>query len=763
MKKSFGTKMKVWALGALTLFAGSTFTGCRDEIEESSRFTFTGELIADHLKNNDKYSNFCKILEQAKIGKKAGSMLTTLSTYGKYTCFAPTNEAIENYINEKYNEYMESVEQNKLDPSIKIVNTGITSPYLDELSDSMAAVIAKNHILEDKLSTIEVGDGAFPKKTMNRRSVILSWGEDSLGYPVAKVDGVEILEQNIETENGYVHCINGALAPSDEPTSTLLASQPAFTLFSDALVATGFDEYLTTYELNPDYDPYSISVPPFKTQNNQQPPCPEVYNQGFTLLVETDELLADPDNNSLNISIQSIEDLEWFAANYYIDVKKGGYIKKDDGTGETDFGYINDKGEAISYKGKYTDPLNPLYKFIAYHILDRKLLYRSGKGPGGFLMEGYQTITEGEVDKNKFDSEENMPTSYDRYDYFETALPFTMVKVTKPFSNNTTEYTKYGGETGLLMDQIVINYAQDMGTRFVNPLMRKHINVVVEDATTTANRPGLENFKQQAINGMIYTIDKILVYDETEMAGNIFNERMRWDVFSLFPELTNNDVRWMPEDATYTLTYIPPKGYCSRLRVRNDDTHIYYLRPHNAMHDRGYANYQGDEMLVTGKYDFEYRIPHVPAGTYEIRFGFSCSDARGVAQFYFADKICGIPLDMRDSNLDFMGWFEESEDEDTNRKNDKAMRNRGFMKAPASIYLGAYDVKGPVLSMRHAKRAFRRVIGTYTLEPNKDYWLRFKDVTEGGTEDKPNEFNQDYLEIVPVGILNDPGKPEDIY
>lgn len=762
MKKFFGTKMKVWALGALTVVAGSTFTGCSDEIEESSRFTFTGELIADHLKNNpDKYSNFCKILEQAKIGKKAGSMLTTLSTYGKYTCFAPTNEAIENYINEKYNEYMESVEQNKLDPSIKIVNTGITSPDLDELSDSMAAVIAKNHILEDKLSTIEVGNGAFPKKTMNRRSVILSWGEDSLGYPVAKVDGVEVAVQNIETENGYIHCIKGALAPSDEPTSTLLASQPAFTLFSDALVATGFDEYLTTYELNPDYDPYSISVPPFKTQNNQQPPCPEVYNQGFTLLVETDELLADPNNNSLDISIQSIEDLEWFAANYYIDVKKGGYIVKDEE--KRDFGYINDKGEAVSYKGKYTDPLNPLYKFIAYHILDRKLLYKSGKGPGGFIMEGYQTITEGEVDKNKFDSEENMPTNYDRYDYFETALPFTMVKVTKPFSNIAAEYTKYGGESARLMDQIVINYAQDMGTRNVNPMMRKHINVVVEEATTTATRPGLEDFKQQAINGMIYTIDKILVYDETEMAGNIFNERMRWDVFSLFPELTNNDIRWMPEDATYTLTYIPPKGYCSRLRVRNDDTHIYYLRPHNAMYDGGYANYQGDEMLVTGKYDFEYRIPHVPAGQYEIRFGFSTSDVRGVAQFYFNDKICGIPLDMRDSNIEFMGWFEESDNEDTNRKNDKAMRNRGFMKAPASIELGAYDTKLPAKSMRHAKTAFRRIVGTYTLEPNTDYWLRFKDVTEGGTEDKPNEFNQDYLEIVPTGILNDPGKPEDIY
>jgi hypothetical protein len=396
------------------------------------------------------------------------------------------------------------------------------------------------------------------------------------------------------------------------------------------------------------------------------------------------------------------------------------------------------------------------------------LLYKSGKGPGGFIMEGYQTISDGEVNKGKFDSEENMPTSFDRYDYFETALPYTSIKVTKPFSNATAPYTSVSGETGLLRDELVVNYAQEMGTRCLNSDMEKHINVVIENESTTRSRKDLEDFQPQAVNGMIYTIDKILVYHEKEMAGNILDERMRWDVFSLFPELTNNDVRWFPEDATYTLHYIP-EDYCKRLRHNNTDTHIYYLRPHNAMYDGGYANYQGDEMLVTGKYDFQYRIPYVPEGSYEVRFGFSASDARGVAQFYFGEEgklqICGIPLDMRnsESNLAFMGWFDDSENDEENRKDDKAMRNRGFMKAPASIWLGSYDTSKPDKSMRFAKLAFRRIIGTYDLKHGTNYWLRFKDVTEGGTDDKPNEFNQDYLEIVPVSIINNPAKPEDIY
>lgn len=726
MKKPFGIKMRTLAFSTLALIAGSVFTSCRQEIAEESRFTFTGELIADHLKKNpDKYSYFCEILDQAKIGKKAGSMLTTLSTYGSYTCFAPTNEAIEKYLNEKYLEYKASVDSNRIDPDYKIINTGITSPYLKDLSDSMATVIAKNHILEEGLTTIEVGNGAFPKKTMNRRSVMLGWRTDENGYSIATADGVDIIEQNIETENGYIHSIAGALTPSDMSTSTLLASQGEFSLFSEALVKTGLDEYLTLYETKPDYDGLGMEGYPFKMGSNTiVPPYPETNNQGFTLLVETNDLFADPSKNSFGISIQSLSDLVEFAEKWY----------------------------GTEAKNDYTNPNNALYKFVAYHIIDRKLLYKSSKGPGGFIMEGYQTIgSDGEISPNEFDSEENMPRNFDRYDYFETALPYTSIKVTKPFTN-----------PGELRNELVVNYTQEMGTFFVNDAMSHHTNIVIEEASTTKSRPGLSKFQEQAVNGMIYTIDKILIYNEGEMAGNVLNERMRWDIFSLFPELTNNDVRWSPKVSGVPLTYIPD-NYCSRMKYNSTDTHVYYLKP-NDTGLGGYVNYQGDEMLVTGKSDFQYRIPYVPEGTYEVRFGFSMSNMRGITQFYFGEEgklqICGIPLDMNTRNQKFLGWEEESDNEDENRKYDKAMRNRGFMKAPASIFGSGSD---GVNNFRHSYLAYRRIVGTYQIEHGKNYWLRFKDVTDGKNDNGQNEFNQDYLEIVPVGIINNPGKPEDIY
>ena len=741
MKKSFGIKMKVLAFSALALVAGNTFTSCTDEPDVENRFTFKGELIADHLKNNDKYSNFCKILEQAKVGKKAGSMLTTLSTYGSYTCFAPTNEGIEKYIEDKYNEYKASVDSNKVDPNYLIKNTGITSPYLEELSDSMAAVIAKNHIIEKAITTGEVGKGAvFSQKTLNFRNVTFDIipirnesGDTIDSYSV--VDNSRILELDIKTENGYINCLDYPLSPSDLSTSALLASQSEFSIFSRALIETGFDSYLSTHEIDPDYDP-TLTGPLFKTEGRDaETKCPNTHIQGFTLLVETNDLLADPNNNVFGMSIQSLDDLVEFAEKWY---KYPPEIKGD---------------SLVKLRKTYTDPRNALYKFVAYHIIDRALKHKSGRGSGGFIMEDFWYPGTNGADAGMFNSEENMPTTFDRYDYFETALPFTSIKVTRPFTNN-----------GELKDEIVLNYAQEKGTYIKNDSMRYHINVVVEDAATSKSRPNLENFEQQAANGIIYTINKILIYNEEEMAGNILNERMRWDIISLFPELTSNEVRWHPRAQGYEefpLIYIP-ENYCKRLKYNNTTTNAFYLKPYDTGLG-GYASYQGDELLITGKSDFEYRIPYVPAGSYEIRFGFSMSVQRGTIQFYFGEednlKICGIPLNMNTSNSAFMGWFEESEDEDENRKNDKAMRNRGFMKAPASIQGDGGSVK----NFRHSTVAFRRILGTYSLEKGKNYWLRCKDVTEGENAAGQNEFNQDYLEIVPTNIVNNQAKPEDIY
>ena len=65
---------------------------CREEIDKSNRYTFTGETVADYMLNrSEKYSHFIDILERAEL-------FTLLQTYGQYTLFLPDNDAVENFV-----------------------------------------------------------------------------------------------------------------------------------------------------------------------------------------------------------------------------------------------------------------------------------------------------------------------------------------------------------------------------------------------------------------------------------------------------------------------------------------------------------------------------------------------------------------------------------------------------------------------------------------------------------------------------------------
>ena len=74
------------------------------------------------------------------------------------------------------------------------------------------------------------------------------------------------------------------------------------------------------------------------------------------------------------------------------------------------------------------------------------------------------------------------------------------------------------------------------------------------------------------------------------------------------------------------------------------------------------------------------------------------------------------------------------------------------MKGPASQYVN----KG-ANNLRQAENAARIILGTFTLNDNRDHWIRFKNTKEDNT----TEFMHNYLELVPKSILSDPSKPED--
>ena len=714
------------AFAALTLcLSGFVAQSCTEDIDQSNRYTFTGETVVDYLENrSDSFANFISILNRATIGRAnsvtSGSVKHLLSTYGAYTVFAPTNDAVLAHIQEQYDKYIAdstALANGLLDP-VDYHDTGIHSPYLEDLSDSMCSEIAKNHIIEKGYMTFDLSEGAFPEPNMNDRYITLYWVvTDSVSGTVRiKLnDSSFITGADNEVENGVIQVIDRVLSPSTALLPDLLKSyEDIFPLFIGAMTKTGIDSRIRTAKIvDPNIEYGALKNREWQSDGARPALIPETHYVKYTLL-------AIPDVVFNQNGIYTEQDLIDFANKWYGDNYHEGTPNYED----------------------FKSPDNPLYRFLAYHIVDRQLQYS-----GGFVMDNIKI--------GSFDSEKQMGADkgYDRYEYFETLLGNGKpIKSTKPYTTSAIE-----GLTG----QIVLNYAQEKGAVCYNGELRNHINVRVLPVEEFKELTGIEgDFRQEAINGMIHPVSGMLVYNNDEMKGNILNERMRWNFMAFFPELTNNNIRWAQGYGTKWEYYRIPQGYCERIKFNASQSNMYYLYPH-AGSAASWADYQGDEIITAGNYDFEYRIPHVPAGTYELRFGTCLCSTRGVGQVYVDGKVAGIPVDLRtedtselvrqrfafktDTELMKEGGEEAVEDDD------KARRNRGYMKGPASAF-----VDGGSTSLRNSLNSARIIIGTFQLTEG-DHWIRFKTVMEN----PKTEFMHNYFEIVPRSVITNTAKPED--
>jgi len=168
----------------------------------------------------------------------------------------------------------------------------------------------------------------------------------------------------------------------------------------------------------------------------------------------------------------------------------------------------------------------------------------------------------------------------------------------------------------------------------------------------------------------------------------------------------------------------------------------------------GFWCWYADEIIAEGSYDFEIKLPPVPAGTYEIRYGYVPMGHRGVTQVYVDGIPCGIPVDLtEDGTSSKIGWFSDDNlTEEEKAKNEKAMHNRGYMKGPDTQTEGA----GKTNIARAQSNHLRRIVATKYLESGVDHTIRFRAVDEAG-----KEFMFDYLELCPKSVYDNPNQKED--
>ena len=262
----------------------------------------------------------------------------------------------------------------------------------------------------------------------------------------------------------------------------------------------------------------------------------------------------------------------------------------------------------------------------------------------------------------------------------------------------------------------------------------------------------------QAINGMIYAIDKPLSYTDN-VRENLAKSRIRFDAMSLFPEAMTNDIRKKNSpDPRDQFVHIPPNTtyqYLDNMEM-NNDTKFVYLNAYKY----NWCNNQEDELKAVGHYEITIKLPPVPRrGTYELRYRVLPNGDRGIVQFYFgSDKErlapTGIPIDLRKAGTDpAFGYEPDTDDDFHNAEVDKHMRNNNRMRGEMSIQ----NSSGPCRT--GSPNNLRHILVRQTLDPDKTYYLRLKSVLDSNKK----EMYMDYLEWCAKEIYDNPVEPEDIW
>lgn len=309
-------------------------TSCNDDIPEESLYTYKAEMLSDYLRNHEDFTMFARIVE------KAGKM-DLLASYGRYTCFAPTNAAVKQYL-AKHDPVLSSVEE-------------LSTEDCDTLTCTM--ILNDLYTLTDLLQFDGRTEPNLLGRTLKLEEVQVMIDDPELGQTTVstfRVNGsgeVVYALANDSVENGIVHPVDGVIKSSSALLPDVIKKDESLSIFALCLELTGLDKQLMrvkdeTY----DYRQWEYKEGLYWS-NDHQNYChvPRTRKFGYTAFCVTDETLQREYN------INKWEDLYDYACTKYPEGAGSAYYGKD----------------LASLK----DERNPLHKLIAYHLLDRKAIY----------------------------------------------------------------------------------------------------------------------------------------------------------------------------------------------------------------------------------------------------------------------------------------------------------------------------------------------------------------------------------------------------
>ncbi|MBQ5937869.1 MAG: fasciclin domain-containing protein [Bacteroidaceae bacterium] len=691
----------IWlCLGFVTLL-----TACHEDIDTSARYVFTERTIASYLDDHAQFSEYVRLLKEQPVSDVSKTSVYQLMTaYGYYTCFAPTNDAIQMYLDSLV---------------IKgIIPEASWDAFPSERArDSVRAVIVLNSILDGTKQERTYISAEFPKtneefaiNTMADRKISVTYYKQDLDS--MSIDGicpVSKKNRDIEAINGYIHQLGYVINPSNETLGSTLHKyafdyESGLSVMANLIETCGLIDTLTKVR----DERYEVlyktgAFPSFKWQlRGWEIPAPEHRKYGFTLFAETDDFWeAELGKDRRDIKKEDV--IAWLEnKNYYPDA-------------------VNDDD--------YRNENNLLNQFVTYHLLpqripvDKLALHYNEKGYNYKLRNASPTVP--------------VWAHYVTFGKRRLLRIWESAESQGPYLNRFPKLNK-----GRREDYHESECAEE--------------NLGVEIRTDETS--GIVKL----INAIIYPIHEPIAYTEN-VRNQLAKQRLRYDAWELQPEAMNNDMRLVSQtDAIWYFSSDPDKQYFENATVNSKQTHFMLL----SGRDQSWPNYQGDELLAEGVYDITITLPPVPKfGVYEIRMGVSTySGTRGICQVYWGprkDQLVaqGIPVNMQlggNSSGNMLGWEVDTDDDDYNAEVDKKMRNNGFLKGPEYIVASA----GGRETNRMNAGATRRIVVRESMSPDVQYYMRFKTVQPDYTT---KQLFVDYLEWCPKEVYDNPETPEDIW
>ena len=195
----------------LVFLIALVFQNCTEQkIKESTDETLN---ITDYLRDTPEYSMFLELLEITNYAP-------FMNTYGTYTLFLPTNEAVK--------EYLQDVGAN----SLKDV------PLADLQN------IVKLHILNQKINTTSFTDGKIAVPSLYGQFLVTGATNKNGESSTTVNKSASILKSNVEVGNGVIHVIDKVLRVADKTLAKTIEQDTNLSLFTEALKITGWYDVL---------------------------------------------------------------------------------------------------------------------------------------------------------------------------------------------------------------------------------------------------------------------------------------------------------------------------------------------------------------------------------------------------------------------------------------------------------------------------------------------------------------------------------------